>query len=148
MILDGERVIKYELSGFPLVGAEDMVDFVSSNFEEKKAQTAPLKTGYIPDKKAIRNYNMGLRTLKSRRLADTAEMWFKKAIEADPKFVMPYLSLGKFYITSDNVPQAREQFEKAISIEPGNPVALCELAFILIKEGKLAEGRLDAGLGP
>ena len=148
VILDGERIIKYELSGFPLVGSENMADFVASNFDEKKAQPAPLKTGYIPDKKAIRHYNMGLRSLKSRRLADTAGMWFKKAIEADPKFVMPYLSLGKFYLADEKVEQAREQFEKAIAIEPGNPVALCEMALVLIREGKLAEGRqmLDSAL--
>lgn len=148
LILDGERNIKYELSGFPLMGAEEMSDFVSSNFEAKKPETAPPKSGYRPDKKAIRHYNMGLSILKSRRMADTAEMWFKKAIEADPGFVMPYLSLGKFYISRENIPLAREQFQHAISIDSANPIALCELALILIREGKLAEGRqmLDLAL--
>jgi Tfp pilus assembly protein PilF/peroxiredoxin len=148
VILDGERVIKYELSGFPLVGAEDMADYVSSNFEGKKTEAAPQKKGYAPDKKAIRHYNMGLRTLKSRRMADTAEMWFVKAIEADPGFIMPYLSLGKFYTARENIAQAKEQFQKALAIEPANPAALCELGLIFIKEGKSAEGRqmLDSAL--
>lgn len=148
LVLDGERVIQYELSGFPLIGSEELADFVASNFEEKKSGAAPEKTGYKPDKKALRHYNMGLSILKSRRMADTAEMWFKKAIDADPGFVMPYLGLGKFYVAGDNIPQAKEQFEKAISIDSANPVALCELAFILIREGKLVEGRqkLDSAL--
>ncbi len=148
LVLDGERVIQYELSGFPLIGSEEMADFVASNFEEKKSEAAPQKTGYKPDKKALRNYNMGLGILKSRRMADTAEMWFKKATEADPGFLMPYLGLGKFYVARDNIAQAKEQFEKAISIDSANPVALCELAFILIKEGRLAESRqmLDSAL--
>lgn len=148
LILDGERIIQYELSGFPLIGSEELADFVASIFEEKKSETAKQKTGYKPDKKALRHYNMGLSILKSRRMADTAEMWFKKAIEADPGFLMPYLGLGKFYVARDDTQQAREQFEKAISIDSANPMALCELAYILIREGRLAEGKqmLDSAL--
>lgn len=142
VVLDKERVIRYELSGFPLVGSGEMTEFVSATLEGRKpAEKAAEKAGYKPDKKAVRFFNMGNNTLKSGRTAGSAEMWFKKTIEADPKFVTPYLSLGKFYSERNNASLAREQFEKALTIEPLNPVALCELALLFINGGKIDEGK-------
>jgi len=142
VILGLDRVIKYELSGFPLIGAQEMADFISSTAEGREtAVAAEEKGGYKPDKNAVRMLNMGRNTLKSKRMADTAESWFKKAIETDPKFVAPHISLGKFYAERENLPAAKEQFEAALSKEPENVIAMCELAMLAVDEGKLAEGR-------
>ncbi len=40
VILNGERVISFELSGYPLMGAETLDDFVASTIEGKKAASA------------------------------------------------------------------------------------------------------------
>jgi len=141
IILDAGRTITYELSGFPLVGSEEMTDFIAATIEGKKPEAvAEQKKGYQPDKNALRLYNMGRQALKSRRMADTAEMWFKKAVEADPKFVIPHLSLGKFYQDRNNMPMAKEQFELAISKDRDNVIALCELGMLHVREGKIGEG--------
>ncbi|HTP65398.1 MAG TPA: redoxin domain-containing protein [Geobacteraceae bacterium] len=140
VVLDKERVIRYELSGYPLAGAEELADFVVLTMEGKKTTAVAEQKGRRPDKNALRFYNMGKNTLKSRRMADSAETWFKKSIEADPRFVLPRLSLGKFYLQKGNIAAASEQFEQALAVEPDNVIALCEMGMILAGEGKTAEG--------
>ncbi len=140
IIMDREKLIKYELSGYPLVGSEAMADFVVSTIEGKKPALAAEKTGYQPNRNAIRLYNMGMTTLKSKRMIDTAEMWFKKAGEADPKFVLPHLSLGRMYARKGDAPLAQAEFKEALAREPGNPIALCESGMLLVNEGKTREG--------
>lgn len=140
VIVDSGRVIKYELPGYPLVGSEAMVDFVVSAIEGKKQAVVAAKTGYQPNKNAQRFYNMGKASLKSKTLADSAEMWFKKAIEADPAFTLPHLSLGKIYVQRGDLVQAQAAFKDALAREPANPIALCESGMILVNEGRGTEG--------
>lgn len=140
VVIDRERVIKYELSGYPLVGSEAMADYVSSVIEGKKTPVVEEKAGYQPNKAALRFYNMGKTTLKSKRMADSAEMWFKKAVEADTKFVLPHLSLGRMYLQKGDTALAQGAFKEALSREPANPIALCESGMILVNEGKGGEG--------
>lgn len=141
LILDKERIIKYELSGYPLIGSEAMVDFITSTIEGKKAPVVgEAKAGYQPNKNALRFYNMGKTTLRSKRMAETAEMWFKKAIEADAAFVLPHLSLGKLYRQRGDMALAKGAFKEALVREPEHPIALCELGLILVEEGKGGEG--------
>jgi len=140
VIVDRERVIKYELSGYPLVGAEEMADFVTAAIEGAKPALAE-KKGYQPNKSALRFYNMGRNTLKSGRMAESAEMWFKKAIEADPKFVLPHISLGKFYGQRGDKASAEAQYKEALAKEPTHVIALCESALLLFEDNRLAEGQ-------
>ncbi len=143
VVMDRERVIRYELSGFPLVGGDILVDFVASAMEGKRPPVAVAeKTGYQPSKSALRFYNMGKTTLKSKRMADTAEMWFKKAGEADAKFVLPHLSLGRLYLQRGDATLAQGQFREALAREPANPIALCESGLILVDQGKPGEAAL------
>ncbi|KAA0895320.1 redoxin domain-containing protein [Oryzomonas rubra] len=140
VIVDKERVIRYELSGYPLVGAEEMADFVTASLEGAKPAIVA-KKGYQPAKSALRFYNMGRNTLKSGRMAESSEMWFKKAIEADPAFVLPHISLGKFYMQRGDKALAEAQFREALGKEPTHVIALCESALLLFEDGRLAEGQ-------
>jgi peroxiredoxin/Tfp pilus assembly protein PilF len=139
VIMDKDRMIKDELSGYPLVGSETMVDFIISTIEGKKTPVVG-KAGYQPNKNAVRFYNMGKTTLRSKRTADTAEMWFKKAVEADAAFVLPRLSLGKMYLQRGDTALAQAEYKEALARAPEHPIALCELGLILINEGKGKEG--------
>ncbi|KAB0664841.1 tetratricopeptide repeat protein [Oryzomonas japonica] len=140
VIVDKERVIRYELSGYPLVGAEEMADFVTASLEGAKPAIIA-KKGHQPAKSALRFYNMGRNTLKSGRMAESSEMWFKKAIEADPTFVLPHISLGKFYLQRGDKALAEAQFREALGKEPTHVIALCESALLLFEDGRLAEGQ-------
>lgn len=141
IVLDGGRIIKYEMSGYPLTGSEDLVDYVGATLEGKKPVLLAEKKGYQPDKSALRLFNMGKNTMKSKRMADTAELWFRKAIDADPRFVQPHLSLAKIYLQKGDIPAAKAQFEQSLAKEPDNVVALCEMGMLLANEGKTAEGQ-------
>lgn len=143
VIVDKDRTIVYELSGYPLVGSEEMADFIVATLEGKKQgqDTVVAKKGYQPNKQALRLYNMGTNTLKSGRMADTAEMWFKKALEADASFVLPHISLGKFYLQRGEKALAAEQFKEVLAKEPTHVIALCESALLLFTDGHFDEGQ-------
>jgi Tfp pilus assembly protein PilF/peroxiredoxin len=141
VILDPSRTIRYELSGYPLVGSEEMLDFTVAQIEGREPKAVVQRKGYQPDKKALRFHNMGKNALRSKRMAATAETWFEKAVEADPKFVQPHLSLGSFYLAQDHPAKAKEQFNLVLQKEPGNVVALCELGLLLVGDENLAEGK-------
>ncbi len=142
VILDKDKLIKYELSGYPLVGSETMVDFIIATIEGKNPEVAAEKAGYQPNKQAIRLFNMGRTTLKSKRMADKAEMWFKKAVEADPNFILPHLSLGRIYGANGETALARAEYKEVLDRQPTNPVALCESGLLLVNEGKTGEGTI------
>src|SRR5210317_441258 len=141
VIVDPDRTIRYELSGYPIVGSEEMIDFIVAQIEGRAPKEIVQRKGYQPDKKALRFYNMGKNALKSKRMSATAEMWFKKAAEADLRFVQPHISLGRFYAERDQASKAQEQFDLALQKEPENVVALCELGMMLVKEDKFEEGK-------
>ncbi len=140
VIMDKDRMIKAELSGYPLVGSEAIADFIISTIEGKKTPIIEGKASYQPNKNALRFYNMGKTTLRSKRMAETAEQWFKKAIEADAAFVLPHLSLGEIYVKRGDTALAQKEYKEALARAPEHPIALCELGLILIREGKGKEG--------
>lgn len=141
IILDGERIIQYELSGYPLVGSGEMKSFVASALEGERSVVVVQKKGRQPSKSALRLYNMGKNTLKSKRMADSAETWFRKAIAEDPGFAQPHLSLGKVFAGRGDMALARAEYEQALAKEPDNPIALCEMGMLLVQDGKLDEGK-------
>jgi peroxiredoxin/Tfp pilus assembly protein PilF len=142
VVLTPDRTIRYELSGYPLVGSEEMVDFVTDTIEGKSlAPAIAKKTGYQPKAKALDLFNMGRNTLKSKRMAATAEMWFKQAIAADPDFLAPRLNLGEFYLKRKETDKARDQFAQVLQKNPKNVEALCEMGMILARAGKTEKGK-------
>ncbi|MDA8170364.1 MAG: redoxin domain-containing protein [Nitrospiraceae bacterium] len=141
VILDKDRVIKYELSGFPVIGSDDMESYITDTFEPGAARVAKVKKGYEPEPEAVRCYNLGMRMLQSPRSAMMAPAWFKKAIEADPKFALPYISLGDIYAGQDNPGLAGEQYKDALDKQPGNVIAMCKLGKILLAQGKTADSK-------
>ena len=140
VVMDGDRLIHYELSGFPTVTAETMVDFVTTAIEGGKPPVHQVKGGYRPGKAALRFYNMGTTTLKSKRMEDTAESWFRKAVEADAEFLLPRLSLARLHVRRGEIAQAREELRAVLAKDPVHPIALCEAGILLVEEGKGAEG--------
>ncbi|MBU0663286.1 MAG: redoxin domain-containing protein [Proteobacteria bacterium] len=142
VILDKDRKIIFEMSGFPLVGTTDMIHFLAATIEGKSAPAeVAKKIGYQPDKKAVRAWNMGVKALSSERTAHTAEMWFKKAISADPDFILPHLNLGTYYQEQGDLAQAKEQFQQALTRKPDNASALSKMGLLLLNEGSIAAAK-------
>lgn len=142
LVVDQSKIIRHELSGFPLMGAEGMKQFVIAAMEPNRSPVPVAATGYQPDKKAVRLWNMGLSSLKSERTAARAKQWFEKAIEADPAFTLPHLSLGSLYYRQNNLAEAKRQFELVLQKKPEHAIALNLLGQVLLDEGKLTEAEL------
>lgn len=148
VVVDAKRVIRRELSGYPLVGASELKQYLEATLENRPLTTPQEAVGYQPDKRALRLWNMGRSSLKSERTASMAEGWFKKAIAADPDFTLPYLSLGSLYYRQHKLDDARRQFEAVLLRKPDNALALSWLGQLLLELGDLAgaEQRLTAAL--
>ena len=147
IIVDSGRIIRFELSGYPLEGAEEMADYIAAAIEGKKVAVMEKKSRQ-PASSAVRAFNMALTSMKSKRTAETAEIWLKKAIDADPDFTLPRISLAKLYTQRSAGALARRELEQALTREPANVMALCELGQVALNEGKLDEARqlLDKAL--
>jgi len=137
VLLDRNRVIKYVLSGFPLMGADSLKLFVEATVENKSIPPQTAVTGYQPDKRAVRFWNMGTSSLKSERTAKSAGSWFEKAIAADPAFTLPYLSLGALYYKQHDLSEAKKQFELVLQRNPDHSIALSSMGQILLDEENL-----------
>ncbi len=137
VVVDKDRIIRYELSGFPLIGADRLKQFIEGTIENKKDPPQSVATGYQPDKKAVRLWNMGMMSLKSERTAPRAQAWFEKAIAADPAFALPYLSLGTLYYKQHRLTEAKREFELVLERKPGHVIALAATGQILLEEGDL-----------
>lgn len=148
LILDKNRVLSHELSGFPLIGADNQKQFVEATIENRSMQLQVAVTGYQPDKKAVRLWNMGVKTQRSERTAAQAKGWFEKAIAADPDFILPHISLGNLYYKQQNLTDAKKQFELVLQKKPEQVIALAALGNILLQEGDLtgAEQKLSLAI--
>ncbi|MDA8099752.1 MAG: redoxin domain-containing protein [Nitrospiraceae bacterium] len=146
VLIDHEHVIVHELSGYPLVGSETMVDLLVATVEGKQPATQS-RNVHRPAKNAQRYYGAGRAAFRSRSLFDTAESWFRKAAEADPGFALPRSALGSLYAQRGDALRAEASFREALAIDPGNPVALCELGMVLVSAGRSSAGAalFDAG---
>ena len=60
---------------------------------------------------------------------------FKKAQEIAPNNVIPYLQLAILYNTTGQGAQAKPLYEQVLKLQPDNPVALNNLAFIMADAG-------------
>lgn len=143
VIIDTNRVIRYELSGFPLMGVDSLTQFVEVAIDNRKRPDQAIAAGYQPDKKAVRLWNMGMSLLKSERTASHATVWFEKAIAADPAFTLPYLSLGELYYKQHNLTAAKKLFERVLHRNPDHVIALSSLGQILLDEGDLSGAEVN-----
>ena len=138
VVVDAGRVVRYELSGYPLEGAENMAEFIAETIEGRKRGSAGT-TSQHPSPAAVRAFNMAQTLLKSRQTADNAEIWLKKAIDADPDFLLPRISLARIYSQRRADAPARAELEQVLQREPANIMALCDLGLVALNEGKTGE---------
>ena len=60
---------------------------------------------------------------ESKNLLDKSEVYLKKAIELDGKYIDAYLSLGKIYYQQADFTEARRAWEKVLEIDSSNAAA-------------------------
>jgi Tfp pilus assembly protein PilF/peroxiredoxin len=132
VVISGGKII-YELPGLPLVGTEDMFDYLLTLVGE--SPRAKVKPRYQPQHEAVADANLA-RGFVKKKMTMMAYPLFKRAIEKDPKYILPYVELAKLYAADGNFAQAQETLKKALSAEPDNVVVMSELGYLLCREGK------------
>ncbi|MCL4456105.1 MAG: redoxin domain-containing protein [Nitrospirae bacterium] len=135
-IIISEGKITYELPGMPLVGTEDMFDYLLVLAgEQPKKKMEPM---YKPRHDAIADTNLA-RGFVKRKKHDMAYLLFKKAIEKDSKYMLPYVELAKLYELEGKNAEAEEILRKALSVEPDNVVVMSEFGYFLTMAGRIKE---------
>src|SRR5882724_6183651 len=74
------------------------------------------------------SYLFTARMLLRQDFAPVAEEYAKKAVELDPKLPRAHMLLGELYLYKSRVPEAIEQFQKELELNPGEPAVYYKLA--------------------
>lgn len=140
-----EGKISYELPGLPLAGTEDMFDYLLTLAGETPRKKVEPK--FRPSHDAIANTNLARKFAKKKMFA-MAYPLFKKAIEKEPKYLLPYVELAKLYELDNNNAEAEETFRKALAADAENVAVMSEFGYFLSKTGKTKEALeiLDAAV--
>ncbi len=135
-IVISEGKISYELAGLPLVGTEDMFDFLLVMAGEPPRKKMEPK--YRPRHDAIADTGLAEGFVKKKRY-EMAYPLFRKAIEKDPKFILPYVELARLCEIEGKNAEAEDILRKALLADPESVVAQSELGYLLTKAGKLTD---------
>ncbi len=135
-IVVSEGKITYELPGLPLVGTEDMFDYLLVLAGEQPRKKMEL--GYQPAHGAIANTNLA-KKFASEGKNDMAYLLLKKAMEEDSKYMLPYVELAKLYELDGKKADAEETLRKAMTVDQQDVVVMSELGYFLARSGKTSE---------
>ncbi len=165
VVLDKELVIKGEMSAYPIVGREELFELIEALILGREIRRVVQKVGYEPAPRAVRYYNLA-RVMRNQGTFDQLDLTLQKAIESDPKFILPLILMGKVYreralfeesieykgktYTTATFSQEKERnlreamtfFKKALAIDPKHPSALTELASVLLLQGQINEAEV------
>jgi len=145
VVISGSKVI-YVLPGFPLVGAEDLMDYLASLMGDQ--QPGKLKNVYRPRYDAVADTNLAAGFVREKKL-NMAALLLKKAITKDPEYIKPYLLLARVYEADNKPAEAEGILGKALVSNPSNVQVITELGWVLAKSGRIKDAldRLEKAVG-
>jgi len=135
-IVISQGKISYELPGLPLVGTDEMFDYLLTLAGEQPRKKTPPK--YQPRHDAIADTNLARGFLRKKMNA-MAYPLFKKAIEKDPGYMLPYVELAKLYELDGDTASAEDTLRRALSVEAENVAVMTELGRIISKAGRIKD---------
>ena len=131
-----EGKISYELPGFPLIGTEDMFDYLLGLAGETPKKKMEVR--YKPQHDAIADTSLA-RKFVGKKKYEMAYPLFQKAIEKDPKYMLAYIELAKLYELEGKDREAEETFKKALAENAESVPVMSEFGYFLTKKGKTKE---------
>jgi len=135
VVIDANRKILYHLSGYPIVGREELFGFIQERFEGKRKINNHKKFERDPDKKALRLYNMAEMKYAKGQL-DTAKKYASEAAARDSGFIQPLLLLTEAAIEERDLKNAAIHAARALQLEPKSIPALSLSGLIAAKNGE------------
>lgn len=148
-------IIVATVNGYPSLARgeiKERIEVLLGVKEDASASTAS-ETGYRPERSSLLNYNLA-RRLYDSGMHSKAERKLQIAIKSDDKFVKPKVLLGDIYLAKAAkkkayLLKAKEMYETALEVSPGDEAASTGLARVLVREGavddaeKLADSVLE-----
>jgi len=132
-----EGKISYELPGLPLVGTEEMLDYLRVIAGDQPR--TPKKAGYSPRYDAVADVNLAVQ-FEKRGKFDAANSFYEKAIERDTKYLLPYLKLAGMYERENDFKKMEAILRKALGADPASIAVISSLGYCLVKEERYKEG--------
>jgi Tfp pilus assembly protein PilF len=132
-----ENKITYALPSFPLVGTEEMFEYLLVLAGEPPRKK--VKTKYIPKNNAVATANLAREFAKKKNMSQMAYPLFKKAIKKDPRYMPSYIGLAMLYEANGKIKEAEAILREALTIEPENQIVMSELGFLLAKNDRTKE---------
>ena len=111
-------------------GAEDTLRLIKAEFATRTFSGSGSANGASTSGAAI---NGGTPEEREAKL--------KKAIKSDPREVLNYFALGKFYFDQERYPEAKERLAQALKKKRNHDLSTYYLGLTIIKSGQLAEAR-------
>jgi Flp pilus assembly protein TadD/thiol-disulfide isomerase/thioredoxin len=134
-VLNAQRNIVHHLSGYTIVGREQMFEFVREQFEGKRDVTIHKKFEREPDKKSLRVYNMAeIKFYKSQY--DTAKKYLLESIASDSLFLEPHLLLIELGVEVGALSEADAHLRRALQLNPKSVEALSLSGLLAAKKGE------------
>ncbi|MCL4535997.1 MAG: redoxin domain-containing protein [Nitrospirae bacterium] len=135
-IVIAEGKVSYTLPGLPLVGTEDMFDYLLVLAGETPLKKVEPK--YMPPYNVVADTNIARQFIK-KGMNEMARAFLQKAINKDPRYIPPYIELAKIYESQDKGKEAEEILRKALTADTENIIAMSELGYLLAKKGRPKE---------
>lgn len=132
-----ENKITYALPSFPLVGTEEMFDYLLVLAGEPPR--TKVKTKYIPKNNAIATVNLAIKLARRGKMSQKAYLLFKKAIKKDPRYMLSYIELAMLYKVNGKMKEAEAILREALIIEPENQIVMSELGFLFAENDRTQE---------
>jgi tetratricopeptide (TPR) repeat protein len=114
-------------------------------FNNKKdyvsAETALRKAADLDKKNSDALLKLG-QALNAQGSTDKAIATFQQSIKDNPNEVSFYILLGELYEGQKKWDDARGMYQKALTIQPDNPVASNNLAYVMLQQG----GNIDMAI--
>ncbi|MFO0752115.1 MAG: redoxin domain-containing protein [Thermodesulfovibrionales bacterium] len=135
VIITGGK-ISYELPGLPLVGTEEMFDYLRGLAGETPRQKK--EPGYLPRHDAVADAGLAGQFARKKQFALAASL-YRKALEKDPHYLLPSIKLAELLDKENKLEEMEEVLRKALQAAPENEAVLSSLGYCLAKRDKQKE---------
>jgi len=135
-IVVSEGNISYELAGLPLMGIEELFDYLGVLAGDPARKK--MEIGYQPRHDAIADTNLAKGFIKKKKY-EMAYPLLTKAIGKDPKYTLPYVELSRLFELEGKNAEAEDILRKALAVDAESVVIMSELGYLLSRKGNIKE---------
>ena len=134
-VIDKNRKIVYHLSGYPIVGRDEIENCVMEQFEGVKLARKFIKKEREPDKEALRFYGMAHLSFSKGEI-ETVKKYALKSIGIDSLYSDPVLLLAEVSIMDDSLDDAMKYISLAYELKADSLTLLNLKGFLLARSGQ------------